>query len=517
MNAARTHQAATWMRGWASKAMAIAIGATIGAAISGTVWAQVGASASSEPNAASTPGTPAVPNSAPSPAALAIAVPTATPAPLHGMVIDADTRQGIPLAYVVSGDVTVRTDHDGRFSLPANLAGQTVGARMPGYRQQQGMLQAASAGPTVLPLRKFQARGLYLSAYGIGSSKLRGDALTLMAQTDLNTLVIDIKGDAGIVPYRSEAWAALGYPKQTVVTVRDMPALIKDLHERGIYLIGRVVTFKDDKMAHAKPQWAVKTSSGEMFKDREGLSWLDPSIPDAWEPAVTMAEEAAKLGFDEIQFDYVRFPDTPGLVFSQPNTWEVRPFMISAFLDKARQRLAKYNVYVSADIFGYVCWNLNDTFIGQQLEMLSDRLDYLSPMLYPSGFTWGIPGHVMAVGSPYEIVHHSLQAAIERSGMSGVRFRPWLQAFKDYAFDKRVFGEQEIRLQIQAADDVHTQGWLLWNAGNHYSTAGLNVKKVAVPASASSAASTPASASASTSTPTPASAKPSSAHAASRP
>lgn len=430
-----------------------------------------------QPGAASTPAPVASVAPAPSVAPIA-ATPAAVAAPLRGMVIDADTKQGIPLAYVVSGDTTVRTDHDGRFTLPAAMAGQPVGARMPGYRQQQGQLQAANAGPTTLTLHKFESRGLYLSAWGIGSSKLRGDALALMAQTDLNTLVIDVKGDAGIVPYRSEVWEALGYPKQTVVTVHDMPALIKELHDKGIYLIARVVTFKDDKMANAKPQWAIKTSSGAIWKDREGLSWLDPSIPATWEPAVAMAEEAAKLGFDEIQFDYVRFPDTPGLQFSQPNTWEVRPFMISAFLDKARQRLAKYNVYMSADIFGYVCWNLNDTLIGQQLEMLADRLDYLSPMLYPSGFTWGIPGHVMAVGSPYEIVHHSLQAAIERSGMSGVRFRPWLQSFKDYAFDHRVFGEKEIRAQIQAAEDVHAQGWLLWNAGNHYSTAGLNVKKV---------------------------------------
>lgn len=407
----------------------------------------------------------------PAPAAQPVA------ATLRGMVIDADTKQGIPLAYVVSGDLTVRTDHDGRFTLPASMASQAVGARMPGYRQQQGKLQAATSGPTVLPLRKFDARGLYLSAWGIGSSKLRGDALELMAQTNLNTLVIDIKGDAGIVPYRSEVWEKLGYPKQTVVTVRDMPALIKDLHDRGIYLIARVVTFKDDKMVQVKPQWAIKTASGAIFKDREGLSWLDPSIPDTWEPAVAMAEEAAKLGFDEVQFDYVRFPDTPGLQFSKPNTWEMRPFMISAFLDKARNRLARYNVYVSADIFGYVCWNTNDTLIGQQLEMLADRLDYLSPMLYPSGFTWGIPGHTMAVGSSYEIVHHSLQAAIDRSGMGGVRFRPWLQAFKDYAFDRRVFGDKEIRAQIQASEDVHTHGWLLWNASNHYSTAGLDLKK----------------------------------------
>ncbi len=394
---------------------------------------------------------------------------------LQGLVIDADTRQGIPLAHVVSGELTVRTDHDGRFTLPAALAGQRVGARKPGFRQQWGQL-AATGTTTVLPLRRFEARGLYLSAYGIGSNKLRGDALALIAQTELNTLVIDVKGDAGVTPYRSDAVAALGYPKQTIVTVRDMPALIQSLHAQGLYLIARVVTFKDDKMATLKPQWAIKASGGAPWKDREGLSWLDPSIPASWEPAITIAEEAAQMGFDEIQFDYVRFPDSPGLQFSQPNTGEMRPFMISAFLDKARQRLEKYNVYVSADIFGYVCWNLNDTQIGQQLEMLADRLDYLSPMLYPSGFTWGIPGHVMAVGSPYEIVHHSLKAAIDRSGLSGVRFRPWLQAFKDYAFDRRVFGDKEIREQIRASEDLQTHGWLLWNASNHYSTAGLALK-----------------------------------------
>jgi hypothetical protein len=405
---------------------------------------------------------------------------------VRGKVIDAATKQGIPLAYVVSGELTVRTDHDGVFSLPASRVGQSIGARMPGYRQQQGKLQSAASGLTVLPLRRFEARGLYLSAWGIGSSKLRGDALALMAQTDLNTLVIDVKGDAGIVPYRSAAWERLGYPKQTVVTVKDMPALIQELHDRGLYLIARVVTFKDDKMAQVRPQWAIKRTNGELFKDREGLAWLDPSIPAAWEPAIAMAEEAAVLGFDEIQFDYVRFPDTPGLQFAQPNTWEVRPFMISAFLDHARQRLQKYNVYVSADIFGYVCWNLNDTLIGQQLEMLADRLDYLSPMLYPSGFTWGIPGHVMAVGSPYEIVHHSLQAAIERSGLAGVRFRPWLQAFKDYAFDRRAFGDKEIGLQIKASEDLATHGWLLWNASNHYTSAGLRLRQPR-PATAASA------------------------------
>jgi hypothetical protein len=410
---------------------------------------------------------------APSAASSVTPAAPAAAAVVRGMVIDVDTRQGVPLAYVVSGDTTVRTDDEGRFTLPASQVGQKVGARSPGYRQQSTSLQASN---TVLTLKRFESRGIYMSAYGIGSSKLRNDALAIIDQTDINTLVIDVKGDAGIVPYRSEAFAAQGYPAQTVVTVRDMPALIKELHERGLYLIARIVTFKDDKLVQVKPQWAVRRNNGEIFKDREGLAWIDASIPAAWEPAIAMAEEAAKLGFDEVQFDYVRFPDTPGLKFSQPNVWEMRPFMISGFLDKAKHRLAKYNVYVSADIFGYVCWNTNDTQIGQQLEMLSDRLDYLSPMLYPSGFTWGIPGHTMAVGSPYEIVHHSLQAAIDRSGMAGVRFRPWLQAFKDYAFDHRVFTDKEIRAQIQASDAVRAGGWLLWNAGNHYTTAGLSLK-----------------------------------------
>jgi hypothetical protein len=413
------------------------------------------------------------PASGSAPSTASAPTPTPAAAAIRGMVIDADTKQGVPLAYVVSGDITVRTDDEGRFTLPASQSGQKVGARLAGYRQQQTTLQASN---TVLTLKRFQSRGIYMSAYGIGSSKLRGDALALVDQTDLNTLVIDIKGDAGIVPYRSEAFAAQGYPKQTVVTVRDMPALIKELHDRGLYLIARIVTFKDEKLVQVKPEWAIRKTNGEIFRDREGLAWIDPSIPAAWEPAIAMAEEAAKLGFDEVQFDYVRFPDTPGLKFAQPNTAEVRPFMISGFLDKAKSRLARYNVYVSADIFGYVCWNTNDTQIGQQLEMLSDRIDYLSPMLYPSGFTWGIPGHVMAVGSPYEIVHHSLQAAIERSGMAGVRFRPWLQAFKDYAFDRRVFTDKEIRAQIQASDAVRAGGWLLWNAGNHYTTAGLSLK-----------------------------------------
>jgi hypothetical protein len=183
--------------------------------------------------------------------------------------------------------------------------------------------------------------------------------------------------------------------------------------------------------------------------------------------------EAAQHGFDEIQFDYVRFPDARGLVFSMPNTEANRVRAIADFLELARQRLRPYNVFLAADIFGYVCWNLDDTGIGQALEKLVPHIDYLSPMLYPSGFHVGIPGITNPVAHPYEIVYRSLARARERTGLPPVRFRPWLQAFRDYAFDRRPFTGKEIMQQIRATEDFGANGWMLWNPNNIYSAEGL--------------------------------------------
>jgi hypothetical protein len=274
------------------------------------------------------------------------------------------------------------------------------------------------------------------------------------------------------VSFRFEEVPAAVLP-QTLVTVSDMPALVRMLHERGLYLIARIVTFKDEPYATAHPSWAVHDAHGNVWKDREGLAWIDPFRRDAWERNLALAEEAAVLGFDEIQFDYLRFPDATGLVFSEPDTEDRRIAAIDEFLDAARRRLARHNVFIAADVFGYVAWNSNDTHIGQQLEAIVKHVDYLSPMLYPSGFTFGIPGNRDPVAAPYDTVHRSLQRALDRTGLPGVRFRPWLQAFRDYAFDRRVFGEREIRSQINAADAVGTNGWMLWNPNNRYDDGGL--------------------------------------------
>ncbi len=189
---------------------------------------------------------------------------------------------------------------------------------------------------------------------------------------------------------------------------------------------------------------------------------------------IAIAVDAAQAGFDEIQFDYLRFPDAPkGVAFEKPTTESTRLDAITGFLREARRQLAPFNVFLSADIFGYACWNLNDTGIGQRLEAMMPLVDYLAPMLYPSGFQFGIPGYPDPVTHPYEIVRLSLDRARARLGVAPVRFRPWLQAFKDYAFDRRTFDAEEVTAQIRAAADFGSDGWMLWNPRNTYDGIGL--------------------------------------------
>lgn len=388
---------------------------------------------------------------------------------LDGVVVDAISGAPLAGAHVVHDGTPLAADAQGRFHVEGTPA--RVAARAPGYLRRDVPVENADAVLRVA-LQPFKPKALYLTPYGVASAELRGNALRLAEQTELNALVIDMKGDASLLPHASAAWraAGLGEPHPTV---RDMGALVREIKARGLYLIARVVVFKDDRLVQAHPEWAVRDGSGAIWRDRERLAWIDPTRREAWSLALGVAEEAAQMGFDEIQFDYVRFPDTTGVQFSQPNTEAMRTGTIIGFIDAARARLARYNVFIAADVFGYICWNRDDTHIGQQLESLAARLDYVSPMLYPSGFTFGIPGHPNPMAVPYEIVHQSLARAIERTGLPGVRFRPWLQAFRDYGFDRREFGPHEIRAQIDAAEAHGSDGWMLWNAGNHYDTDGL--------------------------------------------
>lgn len=398
----------------------------------------------------------------PSPAVLATA----------GIVIDASTLSPIAGAIVTTSAGVIRADEYGRFD--TGQVSTSVAARAAGYLRTE--VKVSGDEPVTLSLTPFRPKAVYLSVYGITSAILRNDAIKLAQHTAINAFVIDVKGDRGLTPYRSAAREAIGAAakvRERVSLARDFPALLADLHANHLYLIARIVVFKDDPLADAHPEWSVRDAQGGAWRDREGLQWMDPFSREVWQHNLDIAEEAARMGFDEIQFDYVRFPDQSGPRFALPNNRVNRTAAIAGFLQAARARLAPYNVFVAADIFGYVCWNMNDTAIGQQIELLGASLDYISPMLYPSGFTWGLPGLTHPITDPGQIVARSLAESMRRTGLPSVRFRPWLQAFRDYAFDHRAFGAAEIGAQTDAADAVGSDGWMLWNPRNQYDAGDL--------------------------------------------
>lgn len=392
-------------------------------------------------------------------------------------VVDASDGRPVAGATTVAWGGSQVTSAAGIASIASPRVGDrsTMSVRAPGYARTEVALDANQAAVNVA-LRPIQPRAVYLSVQGVSNPTLREEAVALQGDTAINALVIDMKGDRGDTPYPSASRLAVGAAPaggSDASRGRRFASLIQQLRARGLYLIARIVVFKDDRLAAAHPGWAVRDRNGEIWRDREDQRWIDPTIEAAWVSSLDVAEEAARLGFDEIQFDYLRFPDASGLQFKLPNTEVNRVAAITGFLARARERLRADNVYLSADIFGYVCWNADDTAIGQRIETLGAAVDYISPMLYPSGFTWGLPGIRKPTEKPGEIVARSLAEARRRTGLPGVRFRPWLQAFRDYAFDHREFDAGMIQAQIDAANAEGTHGWMLWNARNRYDRASL--------------------------------------------
>lgn len=384
----------------------------------------------------------------------------------EGRVIDAQTKAPIEGAAVTLGEQTVRTGNDGVFRIDGTA--EKIGLRAPGYSRRDCPCLELSGRAADVPLTPFKVRGLYLSIYGIADKGLRGAALETIRQNGMNALVIDIKGDRGLIPFKIGLPLADEIGAQKVITVKDMKALMETLRKENLYLIARIVVFKDELLSAARPEWCVKNKKGGVFRDRENLRWVDPFRREVWDYNIAVAKAAAEVGFDEIQFDYVRFPDNRGVVFSQPSTEESRTRTITGFLEAAYKALSPYNVMVAADIFGYVLWNTNDTDIGQKIAPIVNAVDVVSPMLYPSGFHVGIPKYRNPVEHPYEVVNLTLRRAAERTKCSPLRFRPWLQIFRDYAFGHKIFGEEEMRVQVKAADDFGSSGWLFWNPRNVY-------------------------------------------------
>jgi len=399
------------------------------------------------------------------------------PKMVSGQILDA-SRAPLEGASVVIGGVEHRTDAEGRFTVEGHPPDAPLLVKRPGFSK-------AVVPPTrdaiEVVMKPQVVKAAYLTYFGVGDKGIRGRVLELAARTELNAVVIDVKGDRGWILYRTEVPEALAVGAQGPGTLKDFDGLMADLKARGLYTIARIVTFKDNILANSRPDLAIiDTRTGKPWIDNEKLAWVDPFREEVWRYNVAIAREAAKRGFDEIQFDYVRFP-TDGKLgaakYASPNNKETRLPAIAGFLGLARRELGPLGVYVAADVFGYTAFNENDTDIGQRIEELAPHLDYFCPMVYPSGYHVGIPGFRNPVQHPYEIVHESVRLIRQRSTHSKVRVRPWLQDFKDYAFDKRIFGVTEVRAQIKGADDAGAVGWMLWNPRNDYTAGALRQKE----------------------------------------
>ncbi|NMH69455.1 putative glycoside hydrolase [Bacillus sp. RO3] len=323
-------------------------------------------------------------------------------------------------------------------------------------------------------------RGVYVTGHSAGGARF--DRLTkLMDDTDLNAMVIDIKDDHGYVTYepeKSSPYAKVGKPY-----IKDPIAVLKKLEEKQIYPIARIVVFKDTVLANEKPELSFK-DGGQVWKNGRGESFVNPFVKEVWDYNVGIAIEAAKMGFQEIQFDYVRFPegfekrddeleyDGGDYASQDSDNVQKRVQAVTDFVEYAHEKLDPYGVKVSVDIFGYTATLPEAPGIGQNFSKISENVDVISSMIYPSHWTpyFGIAKPDL---QPYELVTE--YAKLEKSKLAELDnppiSRPWLQDFTASwlgSGNYKAYGKAEVEAQIKALNDQGIKEFLLWNAGNTY-------------------------------------------------
>jgi len=362
--------------------------------------------------------------------------------------------------------------------------GRSDGERSPARASRSGARPAASAAganpatgsPNAarprIP-RPDSLRALYVNGWAAGSRSRMRELIRIADSTEINAFVIDVKESDTFLVYDSTGIAlAREIGADTRPGSRWLPALLDTLVAHRIYPIARIVAFKDRGLAEKKPDLAIRTTGGAVWRDNKGKPWVNPYDRRVWDYNLAIAREALDMGFHEIQWDYVRFPDVTTSVratMAFPGSGgKTRWQNIRDFLEYSRRQLAPYGAPVSADIFGVMTNVPDDMGIGQLWEEVVQAADNVHPMVYPSHYYSGYYGFSAPDAHPYEVVRIGLEDGVQRAGLlqgrRTARIAPWLQAFTaDYLHDGVTYTAGSVRNQIQATYDAGLKGWILWN------------------------------------------------------
>ena len=337
---------------------------------------------------------------------------------------------------------------------------------------------AAPVDPAARPVftRPQHVKGIYLTAWSAGSSRRLEALIELARRTEVNAFVIDIKDASGYVSHDTGVPLAREIGATGERRIADLPGLLERLEAEGIWPIARIVIVQDPLLAAARPALAAQDAAGRPWKDSKGHHWLNAAQRGVWDYHLDLAEEVVAMGFPEIQWDYVRFPDAPRSEMANvrfPGLDRPKEDVIRDFLGYARERLDALDpdVQMTADVFG-ITTSTQDVGIGQVWERFIDRVDVALPMVYPSHYYRASFGYARPNFYPYEVVRAALEGAQRKSaGIQGAgSIRPWLQ---DFDLGQPAYDAPEVRAQIQAAADVGIQEWVLWNPGSRYTEGAL--------------------------------------------
>lgn len=374
------------------------------------------------------------------------------------------------------------------FSVSYESVASTTAAAPIVQQEEPAKSPVAAHLPTPKPLK-----AIYMSQCVVGTPSFRDDLVQLIDETELNAVVIDIKDYTGKIAFQTDN-ELLKDSVSGACGARDMRAFVERLHEKDIYVIGRITVFQDPHFTKMHPELAVQSTNGGVWKDNKGLAFVDVGAKQYWDYVVELGKISYELGFDELNFDYVRYPSDGPMsetLFTHSNN-KTKPEALEEFFKYLTEKLRPTGAALSADLFGMTATVESDMNIGQILERALPYFDGVYPMVYPSHYPSGFNGYANVNEHSYDIVKHAMETAVARAFATSTRvegltherigtstparyekpvhdtykLRPWLQSF-DYPVH---YTPAMVAEQIKATEDAGLDSWLFWDAANKYTS-----------------------------------------------